>query len=164
MNVSAIDLSILLPALVAGLLVTATHVPLGAQVLSRGIVFIDLAIAQIAGCGVSSRTDSASSPKVSPCGRRVAAALLGAAMRRGPSDVGRMQEAVIGVVFSSRRPAESCFSPATRGGGIARPACPDPGSNLASCLTAGVWRCCCFGSVSGHDSRAGFYIVFACAS
>ena len=31
---------------------TATHVPLGAQVLARGIVFIDLAIAQIAGCGV----------------------------------------------------------------------------------------------------------------
>ena len=39
-------------ALAAGLLVTATHVPLGIQVLKRGIVFIDLAIAQIAGCGV----------------------------------------------------------------------------------------------------------------
>ena len=38
--------------LIAGLLVTATHVPLGMQVLSRGIVFIDLAIAQIAGLGV----------------------------------------------------------------------------------------------------------------
>src|SRR5207237_2461418 len=49
---SALDLSILWPALVAGLLVTATHVPLGVQVLARGIVFIDLAIAQIAGCGV----------------------------------------------------------------------------------------------------------------
>jgi zinc/manganese transport system permease protein len=47
-----LDLSILLPALIAGLLVTATHVPLGTQVLARGIVFIDLAIAQIAGCGV----------------------------------------------------------------------------------------------------------------
>jgi zinc/manganese transport system permease protein len=50
--VNAIDLSILWPAFVAGLLVTATHVPLGMQVLARGIVFIDLAIAQIAGCGV----------------------------------------------------------------------------------------------------------------
>ena len=49
---SALDLSILWPALIAGLLVTATHVPLGTQVLSRGIVFIDIAIAQIAGCGV----------------------------------------------------------------------------------------------------------------
>src|SRR5258707_14276637 len=52
MNLNAVDLSILLPAMVAGLLVTATHVPLGMQVLARGIVFIDLAIAQIAGCGV----------------------------------------------------------------------------------------------------------------
>jgi hypothetical protein len=51
-NLAALDLSILLPALAAGLLVTATHVPLGMQVLARGIVFIDLAIAQIAGCGV----------------------------------------------------------------------------------------------------------------
>src|SRR5258705_7644238 len=52
MTFASIDLSILLPAFVAGLLVTATHVPLGTQVLARGIVFIDLAIAQIAGCGV----------------------------------------------------------------------------------------------------------------
>jgi zinc/manganese transport system permease protein len=52
MNLAALDLSILWPALIAGVLVTATHVPLGMQVLSRGIVFIDLAIAQIAGLGV----------------------------------------------------------------------------------------------------------------
>jgi zinc/manganese transport system permease protein len=52
MNPTAIDFVILWPALVAGLLVTATHVPLGIQVLNRGIVFIDLAIAQIAGLGV----------------------------------------------------------------------------------------------------------------
>src|SRR5258708_38483928 len=51
-NLASIDLSILWPAFAAGLLVTATHVPLGMQVLARGIVFIDLAIAQIAGCGV----------------------------------------------------------------------------------------------------------------
>lgn len=48
----SIELGILLPALLAGLLVTATHVPLGIQVLRRGIVFIDIAIAQIAGVGV----------------------------------------------------------------------------------------------------------------
>jgi zinc/manganese transport system permease protein len=52
MTSTAIDWHILLPALLAGLLVLATHVPLGAQVLQRGIVFIDLAIAQIAGIGV----------------------------------------------------------------------------------------------------------------
>ena len=52
MSLGATEISILLPALAAGLLVTATHVPLGTQVLARGIVFIDLAIAQIAGLGV----------------------------------------------------------------------------------------------------------------
>lgn len=52
MTTAAFDLSIVWPALIAGLLVTATHVPLGMQVLERGIVFIDLAVAQIAGFGV----------------------------------------------------------------------------------------------------------------
>src|SRR5205807_9916308 len=46
------DLAILLPAFLAGLLVLSTHVPLGQLVLERGIVFIDLAIAQVAGLGV----------------------------------------------------------------------------------------------------------------
>ena len=47
-----IDLiDILLPAFLAGLLVLSTHVPLGYQVLKRGIIFIDLAIAQMAGLG-----------------------------------------------------------------------------------------------------------------
>lgn len=52
MNAAAADVSLVWPALIAGLLVTATHVPLGIQVLNRGIVFIDLAVAQIAGLGV----------------------------------------------------------------------------------------------------------------
>jgi zinc/manganese transport system permease protein len=49
---NAFELSILGPAFVAGILVLATHVPLGAEVLRRGIIFIDLAIAQVAGLGV----------------------------------------------------------------------------------------------------------------
>lgn len=44
-------IDILFPAFIAGILVLSTHVPLGFQVLSRGIIFIDLAIAQIAGVG-----------------------------------------------------------------------------------------------------------------
>lgn len=40
------------PALAAGLLVASTHVPLGREVLRRGIIFLDLAVAQIAGLGV----------------------------------------------------------------------------------------------------------------
>jgi zinc/manganese transport system permease protein len=49
MNTEGLDLAILGPAFLAGLLVLSTHVPLGQQVLRRGIIFIDLAIAQIAG-------------------------------------------------------------------------------------------------------------------
>ena len=49
---SAIDLSILGPAFLAGVLVVATHIPLGQRVLERGIIFLDLAIAQVAGLGI----------------------------------------------------------------------------------------------------------------
>ena len=52
MNFDGMTFSILGPAFIAGLLVLATHVPLGQEVLKRGIIFIDLAIAQIAGMGV----------------------------------------------------------------------------------------------------------------
>lgn len=52
LNMQGLDISILGPACVAGLIVLSTHVPLGKQVLGRGIIFIDLAIAQIAGLGV----------------------------------------------------------------------------------------------------------------
>lgn len=52
MNWEGLDLSILGPACLAGLIVLATHVPLGTRVLARGIIFIDLAIAQIAALGV----------------------------------------------------------------------------------------------------------------
>ena len=47
-----IDISILIPAFFAGVLVLLTHVPLGMKVLARGIIFADLAVAQIAGLGV----------------------------------------------------------------------------------------------------------------
>jgi zinc/manganese transport system permease protein len=44
MNWQALDLDILAPAFLAGLLVAATHVPLGRHVLKRGIIFLDLAV------------------------------------------------------------------------------------------------------------------------
>lgn len=49
---NAIELDILLPALIAGLLVLATHIPFGMKVLARGVIFADLAVAQITGLGV----------------------------------------------------------------------------------------------------------------
>jgi zinc/manganese transport system permease protein len=101
MNWGALDLGILAPALVAGLLVLATHVPLGSQVLDRGIVFIDLAIAQIAGLGVIC-ADALGLPAggVGVQVAAVTAALLGAVLltyteRRAP----QQQEALIGVMF-----------------------------------------------------------------
>jgi len=50
--VNALSLEILGPAFVAGLLILATHVPLGTIVLNRGIIFIDIALAQVAALGV----------------------------------------------------------------------------------------------------------------
>jgi zinc/manganese transport system permease protein len=47
-----IDLTLLLPAFIAGLIVLATHIPFGMKVLQRGVIFADLAVAQIAGLGV----------------------------------------------------------------------------------------------------------------
>ena len=101
MNLNAIDLSILLPAFAAGLLVTATHVPLGTQVLARGIVFIDLAIAQIAGCGVLFADQLGFEAEGAAVQVAALAAALGGALlltwtERVFADV---QEAVIGVVF-----------------------------------------------------------------
>lgn len=97
----ALDVGILVPALLAGLLVLATHVPLGAQVLDRGIVFIDLAIAQIAGLGVIAAA-ALGLPEggVAVQVAAVGAALLGALLltwteRRAP----QQQEALIGVMF-----------------------------------------------------------------
>ena len=52
MTLDGLQPTILLPAFAAGLLVLASHVPLGMEVLRRGIIFIDLAIAQIAGLGI----------------------------------------------------------------------------------------------------------------
>ncbi len=98
---AGLDPAILGPALLAGLLVLATHVPLGVQVLARGIVFIDLAIAQIAGIGVIAADALGWRPQGAAV--QVAAAgsaLLGAALltwteRRWPE----IQEALIGVAF-----------------------------------------------------------------
>jgi zinc/manganese transport system permease protein len=95
------SLIILLPALAAGLLVAATHVPLGMQVLARGIVFIDIAIAQIAGVGVLTADYLGFEAEgVAVQVSALAAALLGALLltwteRRWPE----VQEAIIGVVF-----------------------------------------------------------------
>lgn len=101
MTLTALDLSILLPAFAAGLLVTATHVPLGMQVLARGIVFIDLAIAQIAGCGVVLADRLGFEAEgVAVQIAAFSAALIGALLLTWTERIWPdVQEAVIGVVF-----------------------------------------------------------------
>ena len=101
MNLASIDLSILWPAFAAGLLVTATHVPLGMQVLARGIVFIDLAIAQIAGCGVLLADRLGFEAEgVAVQVAALSAALAGAFLLTWTERIWpQVQEAVIGVVF-----------------------------------------------------------------
>jgi zinc/manganese transport system permease protein len=96
-----LDIGILGPAFCAGLLVLATHVPMGQQVLARGIVFIDLAIAQIAGLGVIAADALGWEPQGYAVQiAAVSAALLGALLlsfteKRWPE----IQEALIGVLF-----------------------------------------------------------------
>ncbi len=101
MNWAALDLTILGPALLAGFLVVATHVPLGRRVLERGIIFLDLAVAQVAGLGII----AAYSFDWQPGGWQVQIVALSAAIlsvlflnyseKRWP----QIQEALIGSLF-----------------------------------------------------------------
>ena len=101
MNDTAAVLSILAPAFFAGLLVSAALVPFGFEVLKRGIVFIDLAVAQIAGVGVIFADFLGWEPQglavqISALAAAIAAAfLLTWTEKRWPE----VQEAIIGVVF-----------------------------------------------------------------
>jgi zinc/manganese transport system permease protein len=164
-------LDLLWPAFVAGLLVTATHAPLGMQVLARGIVFIDLAVAQIAGLGVV----LAQWLGYEPHGVAVQAWALGAALagalvlgwteRRWP----QVQEAIIGVSFivaanaailllaAQPRGAEHLqellagqilwVSPASLAWGA-----------IATAAILALWL-----ARGDRLGRTGFYLVFACA-
>jgi zinc/manganese transport system permease protein len=163
------NLSILTPALLAGLIVLLSHVPLGMQVLKRGIVFIDLAIAQVAGLGVIvAHTAGFQSADWGTQAAAVFAALLGAMLltwteRRRPE----VQEALIGVLFVLASTAEILL--------LAND--PHGGEDLKELLAGQIlwvspsqlWRAAMFTAVFlllwfrwrerlGH---AGFYVLFA---
>jgi zinc/manganese transport system permease protein len=101
MTTEGLQAGILLPAFAAGLLVLLTHVPLGMEVLKRGIIFIDLAVAQFAGFGiVAAHALGAESHGWQMQAAALAAALAGAFFlrwreQRNPEH----QEAIIGVSF-----------------------------------------------------------------
>jgi len=102
LNIEAIDISILAPAFVAGLLVLVTHVPLGQEVLKRGIIFIDLAIAQIAGLGVVVATRLTGEAHgweaqiIAVLSALIGAGLLSQMEKKWP----QQQEALIGVTYA----------------------------------------------------------------
>ncbi|TDY03972.1 metal ABC transporter permease [Thiohalophilus thiocyanatoxydans] len=93
---------IILPALLAGVLILSTHVPLGREVLQRGIIFLDLAIAQMAALGLilSSYLGLQAHGAILDQLVAMAAAVVGASLlyrvRHAPT---RIQEALIGVLF-----------------------------------------------------------------
>jgi zinc/manganese transport system permease protein len=111
-DLAATDPGLLAAPFAAGLVVLATHVPLGITVLRRGIIFIDLAVAQVAALGCHRRRTRASRRMLwwggfgtqlrckgslwresPPCSAR--RLLLTFCERRWPE----IQEALIGLVF-----------------------------------------------------------------
>lgn len=95
-------LDIGLPVIVAGLLILASHIPLGLQVLNRGIVFIDLAIAQMAALGtvLASQWNPHGTPEWQQQAMAIVFALIGVSIvawinRKFPD----WREAFIGLIY-----------------------------------------------------------------
>ena len=102
MNDIAVFADILLPAFVAGALVICTHIPLGFKVLSRGIIFMDLAIAQVAGLGallVTVLIGEQAPPLVTQLGAMLLALSAALFLLRCEQLTQRYQEPLIGTLF-----------------------------------------------------------------
>ena len=89
------------PALAAGLMIALTHAPLGIEVLRRGIIFIDLAVAQIAGLGLVAGHLLLHDPspwliQFIALGCAIAAGLF---FRKVETAIPERQEAIIGCTF-----------------------------------------------------------------
>lgn len=165
-----IDWSLLAAPFVAGLLVLATHVPLGIEVLRRGIIFIDLAIAQVAALGVIAAGLAGWEGAWATQGAAGAAALVGALLltwceRRWPD----IQEALIGLLFVT----------AAAAGILLLANNPHGGEHLKDLLTGQIlwvgWGqlapvavlygalLAAWASFARRWGRIGFYVVFALA-
>jgi zinc/manganese transport system permease protein len=171
MTLDANALAILWPALLAGLLVTATHVPLGIQVLKRGIVFIDLAVAQIAGLGVIMADWLGFEPQGIAVQVAALAAALGGALLLNWTDKRwpEVQEAVIGVTFVLAANAAILMLASNAHGAehlkdllIGQILWADPARLLAVGAAYAVILTIWF-AVRERIGRPGFYLLFACA-
>jgi zinc/manganese transport system permease protein len=172
-DLASFDAGLLLWPLAAGLLVLASHVPLGRRVLARGIIFLDLAIAQIAVLGVIAAhaldlAAEAWATQIAAATAALAGAMLLAACERRWPDI---QEALIG----------STFVVAASLGVLLLAGDPHGGEHLSALLTGQIlwatpaqvaqiaglyaallafwwWR-----RTAGGLGSAGFYLIFALA-
>ncbi|HBR99190.1 MAG TPA: hypothetical protein DD979_17700 [Gammaproteobacteria bacterium] len=98
----ALQFGILMPAFVAGMVVLASHIPLGRSVLAKGIIFFDLAVAQLAEFGfvlfslLFPENDFPLASHVFATAVATLGALMLFAFRRINVE---LQEALIGIVF-----------------------------------------------------------------
>ncbi|HET8696725.1 MAG TPA: metal ABC transporter permease [Gammaproteobacteria bacterium] len=169
MTFDTTSLTIVAPAMLAGVLVLATHVPLGREVLRRGIIFIDLAVAQMAGLGViAAHGFGLEAHGVAAQVAAFAAALLGGLLLSWTDRrFGQVQEAIIGVSFVlAATGGILLLANDPRGGEELRDLLVGqilwadvhtllPAAVLAALVLA-VWRL-----VMRKLGRAGFYLLFA---
>jgi zinc/manganese transport system permease protein len=171
LGADTVSIGILIPAFIAGVLVTATHVPLGFEVLKRGIVFIDLAIAQIAGVGVILADFLGWDAHGAAVQMAALAAALSAAMmltwteRHWPE----VQEAIIGVVFMLGSTAAILLLASNPHGGehlkdllIGQILWANPTNLPLEALAYAAILAAWFG-LGDRLGRIGFYALFACA-
>lgn len=171
MSVAGLELSILGPAFLAGIIVLSTHVPLGREVLARGIVFIDLAVAQIAALGVFAAYGFGwqESPwavqAAAAAAASVGALLMTWSERRWP----QIQEALIGVAFVLAASIGLLLLAGNPHGGehlndlLAGQILWVSGEQIITATLLylpllAVWFC-----LYGRIGRVGFYLVFALA-
>ena len=170
MTTHAVTWSILWPAFIAGLIVAASHVPLGMQVLRKGIVFIDLAIAQIAGLGVVAADalalESGTMVQISALTAAIAGALL---LTWTEKKFPEVQEAIIGAAFVLAATAALILLANNPHGAehmkdilVGQILWVNPDSlGLQAAVTAiilAIWY-----GLGTRIGRVGFYVLFACA-
>lgn len=171
MNFDAANLTLLGPAMIVGLLVTLALVPLGIQVIGRGIVFIDLAIAQIAGLGVILADTFGWEPQGwAMQGSALSAALCAALLltwteRRWP----QVQEAIIGATFVLASSVAILLLAHNPHGGehlkdllVGQILWVNPARLPADALIYGALAALWF-TLGERIGRVGFYVLFACA-
>ncbi len=101
MTIESELIEVLGPAIAAGLMISLTHAPLGIEVLKRGIIFIDLAVAQIAGLGLVAGSllfhdSSGWILQLTALGLAISAGLF---FRKVETTIPKYQEAIIGCGF-----------------------------------------------------------------